>query len=321
MNEGIILLNNNCAITSINSSACSLFDLDFSCVGKSFPEVIKDAHIKDAISNAINYDIPEVIFEIASEKFRLELNHVILDNESKGNIILIFNITERENSERMRREFTANVSHELKTPLQSISGYAELLNNDLVKPEDTKNFVGKIYSEAQRMIHLIEDIIHLSRLDEGATEMTRETVDIFEIAKETADNLYNEAAQASVTINVIGSTAKISAIPHLIHGIIFNLCDNAIKYNRKNGCVDIIVENYDRNIKLTVKDTGIGIPAEDFGRIFERFYRVDKSRSKEVGGTGLGLSIVKHAAIIHNAKIELKSDIGIGTSIIVTFPK
>ncbi len=321
MNEGLILLDEKLQITSINPCACTLFDTDIECIGSGIESIIKDNGIKEIMLKGIKNNNTEAFFEIASEKYRVEINSVALGNNSNNILIIIFNISEYENSEKMRREFTANVSHELKTPLQSISGYAELLNNGLARPEDTKNFVGKIYSEAQRMIHLIEDIIHLSRLDEGAADMTSETVDIYEIAKETADNLYSEAQQASVEISVHGSSAKISAIPHLISGIIFNLCDNAIKYNKKNGSVDIIVENDDKNVILTVKDTGIGIPSEDYARIFERFYRVDKSRSKEVGGTGLGLSIVKHAAIIHKAKIELKSIINKGTSIIVTFPK
>lgn len=321
MNEGLILIDNNDNIISINTAACSLFNTDSKCLGKKFTDIIKDNEINKKISNSIANNDSEIFFDIASEKYRIEINQISSLSEFCGRLIVIFNITQHENTEIMRREFTANVSHELKTPLQSISGYAELLHNDLVKKEDIPNFGSKIYSEAQRMIHLIEDIIHLSRLDEGAAEMAYSTVDIYKIAIETAESLKPEADNMSVSIEVTGENAEMTAIPHLISGIIFNLCDNAIKYNKLGGKVSVNVKNTPNEITLTVSDTGIGIPAEDFSRVFERFYRVDKSHSKEVGGTGLGLSIVKHAAIIHNARITLESTLNIGTSITVTFPK
>ena len=221
----------------------------------------------------------------------------------------------------MRREFTANVSHELKTPLHSISGCAELLSSGLVKPEDTKQFSSQIYSEAKRMIRLVDDILKLSSLDEGASEMQREEVDLFKVATETVNNLELEAILASIKLEVSGESACVYGIKPLLAGIIYNLCDNAIKYNKENGYVKVKVKNTDSGVELTVKDNGIGIPADHHSRIFERFYRVDKSHSKEVGGTGLGLSIVKHAVRLHNAEIKIKSQLGKGTKFTVLFPK
>ena len=219
----------------------------------------------------------------------------------------------------MRREFTANVSHELKTPLHTISGCAELLQNGMVKPQDIPMFAENIYNEAQRMIALVEDIIKLSRLDEGAVDMKREPVDLYALAQSTVASLSRAAQEAEVALDLEGESIVIDGIPQLLQGIIYNLCDNAIKYNKKGGSVLVSVRSADGKAKLTVKDTGIGIPPQQQERIFERFYRVDKSHSKEVGGTGLGLSIVKHAAALHNASIELHSTPGEGTEISVSF--
>ena len=221
----------------------------------------------------------------------------------------------------MRREFTANVSHELKTPLHSISGYAELLKNDMVKKEDICPFADKIYTEAQRMAKLVEDIMNLSHLDEGAADMHLEPQDLFETASSAIRSLSQEAADADVTVTLSGQPAIVNGIPQLLFGIVFNLCDNAIKYNKKGGSVFISILSDAETVSLTVRDTGIGISTEHQEHIFERFYRVDKSHSKQLGGTGLGLSIVKHAAKIHHADIMLQSVPGSGTTIMVTFPK
>ena len=227
---------------------------------------------------------------------------------------------EIEKAALIRQEFTANVSHELKTPLHAISGYAELLENEMVKEEDVKPFAGKIREESTRMTKLVEDIIDLTRLDNGGGEMKWEICDVFRIAENAVDSLEAEATALGVEVTVDGSDASIRAIPQLIYSIIYNLCDNAIKYNHCGGSVRVRVSQTSYNTVLSVKDTGIGIPEESTERIFERFYRVDKSRSKEVGGTGLGLSIVKHAVMIHNGKIEVKSKLGEGTEMIVTIP-
>lgn len=256
--------------------------------------------------------------------------------------LLFLDVTEKEKAEQIRREFTANVSHELKTPLQTISGYAELIANGMVKPDDTAEFSGRIYSESQRMIRLVEDIIKLSHLDEGAEDMKRNEVDIYALAEETVKSLVPVSEAVGVSISLEGEKAVITGIPQLLQGIVYNLCDNAVKYNRKGGSVKVTVTNGADSISLTVADTGIGISEEHRERIFERFYRVDKSHSKEIGGsamlpqgcqkaagrrqsssldgTGLGLSIVKHAARLHNAAIELRSEIDKGTEIKVVFP-
>ena len=226
-----------------------------------------------------------------------------------------------EQTEQIRREFTANVSHELKTPLHSISGYAELLAKGMVRPQDVESFAGKIYSESRRMSSLVEDIISLSQLDAGAPELPRENCDLYLIAQNAVDSLSLAAEEAGVTVRISGESACISGVPQLLYGICYNLCDNAIKYNREKGSVSVSVRDGAQEAVLTVSDTGIGIAPEHQQRIFERFYRVDKSRSKAVGGTGLGLSIVKHAALIHRAKVELTSSPGEGSCFTLRFPK
>ncbi len=223
-------------------------------------------------------------------------------------------------AEQMRREFTANVSHELKTPLQSISGYAELLSEGMVKREDVPHFSKQILAESRRMIALVEDIIRLSHLDEGADDMQREDVDLYELAALTIRNLTPAAESAGISLHLSGERAMLYGIPFLLETILFNLCDNAIKYNRKGGSASIRIETAPEAVLVSVSDTGIGIPKPEQERIFERFYRVDKSRSKAVGGTGLGLSIVKHAAIVHDARIEIDSTVGKGTTFTVIFP-
>lgn len=221
----------------------------------------------------------------------------------------------------MRREFTANVSHELKTPLHTISGCAELLANGMVKQEDVPRFSLQIQSEVKRMIALVDDIIKLSHLDEGAEDMRREETDLYCLAMDAVRGLTPAAREAGVSLELSGESAVITGVPQLLGGIIYNLCDNAIKYNRRGGSVNVTITDGADAAQLTVKDTGIGIPPEQQERIFERFYRVDKSHSKEVGGTGLGLSIVKHAAKLHNAVISMHSVPGEGTEIKVDFPK
>ena len=227
---------------------------------------------------------------------------------------------EIEKAALIRQEFTANVSHELKTPLHAISGYAELLENEMVKEEDIKPFAGKIREESTRMTKLVEDIIDLTRLDTGGMEIKWEDCDLYRIAVNAVDSLEVAASALDVTISVQGSDAPCWGVPQLLYSIIYNLCDNAIKYNHAGGSVEVIVQPKNKETIIIVKDTGIGIPEESCKRIFERFYRVDKSRSKEVGGTGLGLSIVKHAVMIHNGKIEVKSKVGEGTEMVVSIP-
>jgi len=225
-----------------------------------------------------------------------------------------------EKNALIRQEFSANVSHELKTPLHAISGYAELLENGLVKENDIRPFAGRIHEESLRMTKLVEDIIDLSELDSSGPEMKREECDLYRIAENVADSLEEAASASGVTLGINGTSAPVKAVPRLLYSIIYNLCDNAIKYNRPGGSVMICIRQEKSDTVLTVSDTGIGIPEESIGRIFERFYRVDKSRSKEVGGTGLGLSIVKHAVMIHYGKIEVASTVGKGTIFTITIP-
>lgn len=228
---------------------------------------------------------------------------------------------ELEKTSQIRQEFTANASHELKTPLHAISGYAELLENGLVKSEDIRPFAGRIRQEAQRMTQLVGDIIDLTKLDGGADGMPWEEVDLFAIAQNAVDSEQSEAEAQQVTLTLSGERAPVSGVPQVLYSIIYNLCDNAIKYNQPNGSVDVTVKDCTDSVVLTVSDTGIGIPPEHQSRIFERFYRVDKSHSREIGGTGLGLSIVKHGILIHNAKISIDSKTDAGTTFTITFPK
>lgn len=319
MSEGLVLLNDKGNILSINPAASRFLDTDQHSVGENILTVNRSLDLQELLSKALNGDQAEKIMDLQEGHYQVIASPVISDNTVSGIALLIFDVTDKENSEQMRREFTANVSHELRTPLHSISGYAELLKNGMVKTADIRPIASKIYDEAQRMVRLVEDIINLSHLDEGAGDMAREKIDLFEAAKAAALSLEPEAESADVSISVTGEPAVIEGIPQLIGGIVYNLCDNAIKYNHKGGSVSVIVRKNDDSAVLTVRDTGIGIPAEDQNRVFERFYRVDKSHSKEVGGTGLGLSIVKHAAQYHGAKLELKSDPGRGTAIAVNF--
>lgn len=271
--------------------------------------------------NDLDLDHPEDIDtydEIKPLIIKIEAQQRLLNRQNKQ---LLKDISEKEKAEQIRKEFTANVSHELKTPLQSISGCAELLSNGMVKDEDVPKFSQQIYSESKRMISLVDDIIGLSRLDEGARDMTREKVDLMDISSDVVNRLLPVANNAGVELSIEGEKSEFVGIPSLLNEIVYNLCDNAIKYNKNDGHVSVSVTSDEKKVVLTVSDDGIGIPLEQQERIFERFYRVDKSHSKEVGGTGLGLSIVKHAVSLHNGKIELRSQLGTGTTITVTFPK
>ena len=247
-------------------------------------------------------------------------NPVFRDGEVEGAVVVILDITEREERENLRREFTANVSHELKTPLTSISGFAEIIQNGIVKPEDIPRFAGNIYMESQRLISLVDDILNLSRLDENGVQLQREDFDLSALCRDVASRLKPAAKKNGVIITTMGEKAVINGVKSIVDEMVFNLMDNAVKYNKHNGRVTVNVENLPEGVTLTVTDTGIGIPQADVDRVFERFYRVDKSHSKEIGGTGLGLSIVKHGAAFHNAKVSLQSTEGQGTTVRLVFP-
>lgn len=320
MNEGIVLLSSHSHIISINPMAMKLLEADESCIGEDILTVCRNLSVQKLLKKAQKGESAEKLMDLQGGRYQVNANPIISNDRISGIALLFFDVTEKENAEEMRREFTANVSHELKTPLHSITGYAELMTNGMVKPEDYGTFSEKIYTEAKRMVRLVEDIISLSHLDEGAADMLPEEVDLCILANEAVKSLDSTAKAAEVSLTLEGESVMLSGIPHLLQGIIYNLCDNAIKYNRKGGSVTVKVASGEDEAVLTVSDNGIGIPAEHQNRIFERFYRVDKSHSKEVGGTGLGLSIVKHAASIHNAKIELVSVPSEGTTVTVRFP-
>ena len=319
MREGLILLDEHGSILSINAAAQTLFGADAQCVGRDFLTIERSHEISAAIQAAVTDGHSEVRAERAGRVYQFDISRITSDGKLLGTVILAFDITEQEFAERNRREFTANVSHELKTPLQGIIGSAELIENGMVRPDDLPRFVGHIHAEAARLVTLIDDIIRLSQLDEGDA-MPTEPVDLLAVSQEAAENLHDAAAARDVTVSVTGQPSVIPGVRRLLYEVVYNLCDNAIKYNRGGGRVDVTVAADAGSSSITVADTGIGIAPEHQGRVFERFYRVDKSHSKASGGTGLGLSIVKHAVQYHHGRIELESTPGTGTTIRVVFP-
>lgn len=319
MNEGLVLLDEAGAILSINPAARRLLDADGDCVGQDFLTVDRDVTMSDALRQAAEQGHSEFRGERNGREYQFDVTRIQTEGRTAGTVLLVFDVTERAFAERNRREFTANVSHELKTPLQGIIGSAELLENGMVKQEDVPRFVGHIRAEAQRLVTLIGDIIRLSQLDEGEP-MPTEPVELLAVAREVAENLRSAAETRNVTVEVTGTPATVSGVRRLLYEIVLNLCDNAIKYNTEGGRVEVEVAQDGGTAAVTVRDTGIGIQPEHQSRVFERFYRVDKSHSKASGGTGLGLSIVKHAVQYHHGVIRLKSEVGKGTEIRVTFP-
>ena len=314
MQEGLVVLDKETRIRSINSAAMKVFGAEASCVGSSFFQVNRSNALRQALNDALDRGHGSAVLELEGRAYRFDMSSIQSDGNLLGAVILVVDVTEAQNAEQMRREFSANVSHELKTPLQGIIGSAELLESGLAKLEDQPRFIGHIRKEASRLVNLIEDIIRLSQLDEGV-EIPTEQVDILALAEDVKEILTPSAEEKNVKINVTGKGFRVQGVRRMLQEIIYNLCDNAIKYNVPGGSVTIYAENN----RLVVSDTGIGIPAEHKDRIFERFYRVDKSHSKASGGTGLGLSIVKHAVAYHDAKISLESAPGKGTTITIQF--
>ena len=319
MGEGLVLLDNGGRVLSLNPAARRLFAADESCVGQDFLTVDRSHEMSEAIRRAMEQGRSEIRAHRGEKTYQFDITRIDSQGDVLGAVILAFDITEREGGERLRRDFTANVSHELKTPLQGIIGSAELLENGLVKPEDMPRFVGHIRSEAQRMVALIGDIIRLSQLDEGE-EMPREDVDLLEVARRATEQLDTTAQARKIAVTVDGQPTAVNGVRQLLYEVIYNLCDNAIKYNVDGGSVRMTVSGDGANACVTVADTGIGIPLEQQARVFERFYRVDKSHSKASGGTGLGLSIVKHAVQYHGGSISLNSRPGEGTTVRVWLP-
>jgi len=319
MSEGLVLLDEAGVILSINPAARRLLDAAENCVGQDLLTVDRDVALSDALRQAAEQGHSEFRGQRNGREYQFDVTRIQSEGRTAGTVLLVFDVTERAFAERNRREFTANVSHELKTPLQGIIGSAELLENGLVKQEDVPRFIGHIRSEAQRLVTLIGDIIRLSQLDEGEP-MPAEPVELLALAREAAESLQSAAAARNVTITVEGEPVELTGVRRLLYEIIFNLCDNAIKYNTDGGRVQVTVTKENETAAVTVRDTGIGIPPDQQDRVFERFYRVDKSHSKASGGTGLGLSIVKHAVQYHHGAIHLQSEVGKGTEIRVTFP-
>ena len=320
MKEGLVLLDENERVLSINDAAKDVFAVNDDCMGRDFLTIDRDPDMTHALGKARADGHAEIRRAHRGRMYQFDISRIESGGASIGTVLLAFDITEREYAERNRREFTANVSHELKTPLQGIIGSAELIENGMVQPQDVPRFVEHIHSEAARMVTLIGDIIRLSQLDEGDV-MPREDVDVLAAAREAVLNLSDEAAKRGITMTVDGTPAIVHGVRRLISEIAFNLCENAVKYNRDGGSFFVKVETEGENAVLTVQDTGIGIPDADQSRVFERFYRVDKSHSKASGGTGLGLSIVKHAVMYHHGKVELRSATGEGTCVRAVLPK
>ena len=323
MSEGLFVVDRNYQILSYNKSAMQIFGMDPRQEHENLLAVNRSEGFRNAVDSALKGRHTQENLELNGRVYQIIANAVCQPDFAEdmvGAVILVLDVTEKEAQEQYRREFTANVSHELKTPLTSISGIAEIIRNGIVKPEDIPHFAGKIYDESQRLITLIGDIIKLSRLDENQVPMERETVDMLEMARDVVQQLSSVARKNGVTLVANGTHGQVQGVRQVLGEMVYNLCENAVKYNRAGGRVWVDVQQVADHVVLRVKDTGIGIPAAEQGRIFERFYRVDKSHSKAVGGTGLGLSIVKHGAALHHATISVSSEPEQGTEITLTFP-
>ena len=321
MQEGLIVIDKYTMILSANSSAWNLFHMDRGCQGESVYCLDREEEFRHAIEQVLSGEHTELVLKLNGSDIQLIANPVIRDKKTEGAVVLLVNVTEKLERESLRREFSANVSHELKTPLTSISGFAEIMQGGLVKCEDIPQFAGRIYKESQRLLQLVEDVIQISQLDEEKTSYTWEPVDVYQVCKNAFESLKEKAKRLNVHLYICGEYMKMEAVRTLLEEAVYNVCDNAIKYNRNDGSVSVFLTQTAQEIQIVVKDTGVGIPKEDQNRVFERFYRVDKSHSKEIGGTGLGLSIVKHAVGALKGSVILRSEEGNGTEICMKFPK
>lgn len=321
MQEGLIVIDKYTMILSANSSAWNLFHMDRVCQGESVYCLDREEEFRHAIEQVLSGEHTELVLKLNGSDIQLIANPVIRDKKTEGAVVLLVNVTEKLERESLRREFSANVSHELKTPLTSISGFAEIMQGGLVKCEDIPQFAGRIYKESQRLLQLVEDVIQISQLDEEKTSYTWESVDVYQVCKNAFESLKEKAKRLNVHLYICGEYMKMEAVRTLLEEAVYNVCDNAIKYNRNDGSVSVFLTQTAQEIQIVVKDTGVGIPKEDQNRVFERFYRVDKSHSKEIGGTGLGLSIVKHAVGALKGSVILRSEEGNGTEICMKFPK
>lgn len=319
MGEGLVLLNENGIVLTINTAAKKIFQTDDNCIGEDFLTVDRKQDLHNSISQALETGHCSLKSCRNNREYNFDINRIESEGKVLGAVMLIFDITLQSEGERRRREFTANVSHELKTPLQSIIGSTELLENNMVQQHDIPRFLGHIKKQATRLLHLIQDILRLSQLDEGI-ELNRETVDLRSLTEEIIDSLEVSAQEKNIHLNLEGN-AHMQGMKSLLYEILYNLIDNGIKYNIPGGDVTVSLQETEKNIVVSVSDTGIGIPEEDHSRVFERFYRVDKSHSKSSGGTGLGLSIVKHGVELHKGQITVESEEKMGTTMTIVFPK
>lgn len=320
MQEGLLVIDKYTMILSGNSSVWKIFQTKEK-TGESIYALDRSEDFRKVVENVLEGRHGDTVLKTKAGYIRLIANPVIRNEETVGAVLLFVNVTEQMERENLRREFSANVSHELKTPLTSISGFAEIIQDGFVKEEDIKVFAGRIYKEAQRLIQLVEDVIKISQLDEGEIPLEWQSEDLYSISRDVLGNLKDVAQKQQVQLYIEGERTILRTVRTILEEVLYNLCDNAIKYNVPGGIVQILLSEDADNVKLTVKDTGIGIPREDQDRVFERFYRVDKSHSKEIGGTGLGLSIVKHGVMFLGGTIDIFSEEGKGTEISMIFPK
>ena len=318
MKEALVLLDHSGRIISMNPAAKTLFRAGYSCIGEDFLTIDRKQNMRLALEEANAKGHADFRAKENGREYQFDLSRIDSDSNPRGMVVLAFDITDQVNAEKHRQEFTANVSHELKTPLQSIIGSAELMENGIVKEEDVPRFIGHIRKEASRLVYLIDDIIRLSQLDEGS-EMPREDVSLKVLSEEVCNSLEDAAKLKDVSLEIAGDDGVVNGVRRLLYEVIYNLCDNAIKYNKTGGSVNITIEQQSDEVILRVQDTGIGISPEHQDKVFERFYRVDKSHSKQSGGTGLGLSIVKHAVQYHHGRILLESGQNKGTTVSVLF--
>lgn len=321
MQEGLLVIDSYTMILSGNSSAWKIFQVNEPGTGRSVYSLDRNEDFRKVIETVLEGKHGSTLLHLDNEFVQLIANPVNRDGKTVGAVLLLMNETEKVQRENLRREFSANVSHELKTPLTSISGFAEIIQDGFVKEEDVKKFAGRIYKEAQRLIQLVEDTIRISQLDEGENPYEWENIDLYSVAKDVCGNLNEAAKKKNVHLYIEGERLICRTVRPILEEILYNLCDNGIKYNKDNGIVSILIRDLGNEVQLSVEDNGIGIPREDRKRVFERFYRVDKSHSKEIGGTGLGLSIVKHGVTFLGGTLNLVSEVDKGTEITVTLPK
>ena len=319
MKEALVIVDHETHILSCNKSAHKLFGSSENDIGKSVFTLNRNEHFMQCVESALRGENCENTLMLGDRVYQIIASPVTGVQETMGAMLLLFDVTEQQSRDQLRREFTANVSHELKTPLTSISGFAEIISKGYVKAEDVPRFADNIYKESQRLITLVEDIIRLSRLDENAVNLERENIALADMAEHVVSRMQSTAAKRSIEIETNLQPAFVEGVPQVMDEMMFNLIDNAIKYNKEGGKVTVTVDVEDGHSVFRVQDTGIGIPAGEQERVFERFYRVNKSHSKTIGGTGLGLSIVKHGALLHHARIELNSELNVGTTISIIF--